>query len=173
MNNGISALVMVTQLKSQNANQEAMDGAEKQRSLISEQKEVRAKMRTYDEIISDNVVTQDEYFQAQGLLRDLGLDTSRWDADWDGMLGNHSDEHGQWAATLDEGATGVQAENAKIAELTKKQFEDKLKDLDGEDQMGNFEIQDLMSRYNQAETLASSVQKKKDDTAGGIIQKVG
>lgn len=38
--------------------------------------------------------------------------------------------------------------------------------------MGNFEIQDLMSRYNQAETLASSVRKKSSDTAAGVTGKI-
>ena len=38
--------------------------------------------------------------------------------------------------------------------------------------MGNFEIQRLMSSYNQAETLASSVLKKSSDTAAGVIGKI-
>lgn len=37
---------------------------------------------------------------------------------------------------------------------------------------GSFEIQNLMARYNQSETLASSVQKKKDDTGNAVIGKV-
>ncbi|MEM8790265.1 MAG: hypothetical protein AAGE80_01510 [Pseudomonadota bacterium] len=41
-----------------------------------------------------------------------------------------------------------------------------------EDKLGNFEIQDLMSRFNQAETLASSVQKKTDDTKNAVIGKI-
>ncbi len=48
-----------------------------------------------------------------------------------------------------------------------------LKDLEADDKLGNFEIQDLMSRFNQAETLASSVQKKKDDTKSSVISKIG
>lgn len=55
----------------------------------------------------------------------------------------------------------------------KGKLEDALKDLEAEDRLGNFEIQDLMSRYNQSEQLASSVQKKKDDTASSVIGKVG
>lgn len=55
----------------------------------------------------------------------------------------------------------------------KSKIEGTLKDLETEDRLGNFEIQDLMSRYNQSEQLASSVQKKKDDTASAIIGKVG
>jgi len=41
------------------------------------------------------------------------------------------------------------------------------------DKLGNFEIQRLMSQYNQSEQLASSVQKKQDDTANAVISKVG
>lgn len=40
------------------------------------------------------------------------------------------------------------------------------------DKLGNFEIQDLMSTFNQAETLASSVQKKDDDRANAVIGKI-
>ncbi|MBC7772938.1 MAG: hypothetical protein H7210_10620 [Pyrinomonadaceae bacterium] len=51
-------------------------------------------------------------------------------------------------------------------------FGAKLKELEAQDKLGNFEIQDLMSDYNQTETLASSVLKKRDDTANAIIQKI-
>ena len=46
------------------------------------------------------------------------------------------------------------------------------KGLEAQDRLGNFEIQNLMSRYNQAETLASSIQKKADDTASAVIGKI-
>lgn len=70
-------------------------------------------------------------------------------------------------------------ENSEVGALRKSlqslkaKLEGALKDLESEDKLGNFEIQDLMSRFNQSETLASSVQKKTDDTASGIISKVG
>jgi predicted nucleic acid-binding Zn-ribbon protein len=51
-------------------------------------------------------------------------------------------------------------------------FSHLLKDLEAQDKMGNFEIQDLMSRFNQAETLASNVLKKRDDTANAVIGKI-
>jgi len=37
---------------------------------------------------------------------------------------------------------------------------------------GNFNTQNLMSSYNQTEVLASSVQKKRDDTANSILNKI-
>ena len=46
------------------------------------------------------------------------------------------------------------------------------KDLQSQDKMGNFEIQRLMSDFNEAETLASSVLKKKDDATNSIIGKL-
>jgi hypothetical protein len=40
------------------------------------------------------------------------------------------------------------------------------------DKLGNFVIQGLMSDFNQAQTLASSILKKKDDTDNAVIQKI-
>ena len=53
-----------------------------------------------------------------------------------------------------------------------EKFSERHKELEAQDKLGNFEIQDLMSRYNQAETLASNVIKKRDDTANTIIGKI-
>ena len=41
-----------------------------------------------------------------------------------------------------------------------------------QDKLGNFQIQRLMSDFNQAQTLASSILKKKDDTENAVIQKI-
>ncbi|MFO1325193.1 MAG: hypothetical protein U1F15_14175 [Burkholderiales bacterium] len=51
------------------------------------------------------------------------------------------------------------------------EFDARLAALDGEDKLGNFEIQQLMSDYNQAESLASSIAKKRDCVADSIISK--
>ena len=42
----------------------------------------------------------------------------------------------------------------------------------GKERLGNFEMQRLMSAFNQAETLASSVQKKSQDSANTIIHNI-
>lgn len=47
------------------------------------------------------------------------------------------------------------------------------KEIETRDRLGNFEIQRLMSAYNQAETLSSNVQKKQDDANSGVINKIG
>ena len=41
-----------------------------------------------------------------------------------------------------------------------------------QDKLGNFQIQRLMSDFNQAQTLASSILKKRDDTGNAVIQKI-
>jgi hypothetical protein len=64
------------------------------------------------------------------------------------------------------------AANAQKVEAIRKALESAMKDLEAQDRLGNFEIQRLMSQYNQAETLASSVQKKLDDTAKGVAGKI-
>jgi len=54
----------------------------------------------------------------------------------------------------------------------KLKLQSAMKDLESKDKLGNFEIQDLMSRYNQAETQSSSVQKMLYDTAQSVIRKI-
>ena|SRR5687767_1845417 len=54
----------------------------------------------------------------------------------------------------------------------KKQLESAMKDLESQDRMGNFEIQRLMSTYNQAETHSSDVRKKLEETKNGVISKL-
>ena len=102
------------------------------------------------------------------------LDSHLWQGNYDGMLGHydagHSGEVGHWKAGL--GTEGQEKKNQDLADATKNIFQDAIKDLEAEDKLGNFEIQDLMSTYNQAETLASSVLKKRDDTANAVVGKV-
>jgi Skp family chaperone for outer membrane proteins len=54
----------------------------------------------------------------------------------------------------------------------KKQLEAAMKDLESQDRMGNFEIQRLMSTYNQAETQSSDVRKKMEETKNAVISKL-
>ncbi len=46
------------------------------------------------------------------------------------------------------------------------------KDLESQDKMGNFEIQQLISDSNQAETLAKNIAEKAACVADSIIQKI-
>lgn len=54
----------------------------------------------------------------------------------------------------------------------KKQLESATKDLESQDRMGNFEIQRLMSEFNQAETQSSNVRKKLEDAKNAIVSKL-
>jgi len=54
----------------------------------------------------------------------------------------------------------------------KARLDNSMKGLEAQDRMGNFEIQRMMSAFNQAETLSSNVQKKMDDTVSGMTRKI-
>ncbi len=69
------------------------------------------------------------------------------------------------------GQASVDANRAALDAL-RSRFESATKDLESKDKLGNFEIQGLMSSYNRAETTASDVKKKVDDTQNGIVQKI-
>lgn len=47
---------------------------------------------------------------------------------------------------------------------------DKAKDLQSDDKLGNFEIQNLMSEFNETQQTISNVLKKEKDTANNVIQ---
>jgi hypothetical protein len=72
---------------------------------------------------------------------------------------------------LKDTATALTSESEVTGHTTPRFQVVQFKSLESQDRMGNFEIQRLMSSYNQAETLASSVRKKHDDTASGIVGK--
>ena len=172
--NGVSRLITVTQMKSDNANEEALHGADKQRDLIKSQKDLRGQQRALDDKLRDKTITDAEYWQIKAMLDGSQLDSHLWQGNYDGMLGHydagHSGEVGHWKADL--GTEGQSKKNQDLADATKNIFQDAIKDLEAEDKLGNFEIQDLISTYNQAETLASSVLKKRDDTANAVVGKV-
>ena len=171
MSNGIGALIQVTQLKSQFANEEALHGADKQRGLVADQKAARERLRAFEDMVRDNTMTDDEYWRIGEMMDDVGADkTGKVDGSWDGLLGN--DQGNGWEASFDDVENSNDARNKGLVDSIRGEFEDVLEDLESQDKLGNFEIQDLMSRFNQAETLASSVLKKQDDTKNAVIGKV-
>lgn len=64
------------------------------------------------------------------------------------------------------------AANSQDLQQVKDQIDGKSKDLQSQDKLGNFEIQSLMSDFNEAQTLTSSILKRKDDTANPTIGKI-
>ena len=178
MTHGINRLIAVTQLKAHNANDDAMHGADKQRELVGEQRDLRARQQKLEEFVRDKNLDDGEYWAIARMLRDSGLDTGGVDGTYDGILGHydagHQGQAGHWNAQIGgDAGSQLATDNDKKMEEIRKRMEGAMKDLEAQDRLGNFEIQDLMSQYNQAETLASSALKKRDDTAGALINKVG
>ena len=151
-----------------------MHGADKQRGIINEQKTLRGQQRALEDKVRDKEITDGEYWQIRDMLVDAKLQTTGVDGTMDGILGHydagHQGEFGHWKGKL--GAEGHEKKNQDLVDGIKAKFQDAVSALESEDKLGNFEIQDLMSTFNQAETLASSVLKKRDDTGNAVIGKV-
>ena len=65
-----------------------------------------------------------------------------------------------------------QAAAESAANALRKKMEEALKAMEADGKMGNFEIQNLMSEFNQAETLSSQVQKKREETKKAVVGKL-
>lgn len=65
-----------------------------------------------------------------------------------------------------------QAAAEAAADVLRKKVEEAMKAMEANGKMGNFEIQDLMSAFNQAETLSSQVQKKREETKKAVVGKL-
>ena len=70
------------------------------------------------------------------------------------------------------GKTPPPGASANTAQTIRSRFEDHSKDLESQDKLGNFQVQDLMSQYNQSQALSSNIQKKRDDTNRDLIGKI-
>lgn len=194
---GINRLIGVSTLKADQANQDALNGADKQRDLIKKQQGLRNNQDAFSKSATPpqtgNPMLQQqikmglmpanqlppEMMTLNSMLQ--GLNNSPRDP---ASLGNSIGKIKPQITKL-QGITdklingfdyaekqGVSKGGKQSAEALRKKFDDMMKDLEAKDRMGNFEIQRLMSSYNQAETLASSVQKKADDTQSATIGKI-
>jgi hypothetical protein len=65
-----------------------------------------------------------------------------------------------------------QAAAESAADALRKKLQQAMKQLESSDKMGNFEIQRLMSEFNQAETLSSQLQKKREETKEAVLRKI-
>ena len=113
-------------------------------------------------MVRDNQITSGEMSGIQRMLGEIHSDDTSMNLQFGG----------DGIARSGDVSKGDEAANAKEIEAVRRRFEDMTKDLESQDKLGNFEIQDLMSRYNQNETLASSVAKKESDTESSVIGKV-
>jgi hypothetical protein len=161
---GFNRLIAVAQMKVDNANQNAMDGADKQRELVRKQQELHAAKSKFEQIVHKGATDQTDRATIQGLLDWMGEEGIMQDTSMPDIGQNNGD-------LKDAGNKGSKANNQGVDAL-RTRFEDADKDLQAQDKLGNFEIQGLMSDYNEAQTLASSIMKKKDDTGNAVIQKI-
>ena len=169
MSNGINALIAVTQMKVNNSNDAAMSAADKQRDLVRKQQLVRSAQDKLNEFTTDgNYGTGDMNANYQNFLflENNGIDVGDTTHD-NGRFTKYND------GTIDSAGDNAQKMQSDVVDGLKKSLEGAMKGLENEDRMGNFAIQRLMSQYNQSEQLSSSVQKKLDDTAGALINKIG
>jgi hypothetical protein len=166
---GISYLVAVTQMKANNANDQALHGAEDQRKLVKQQELLRNAQQQFEALVHDKDFTEGDEAKTRaiyGALNDpehgIGANTVTFgnrDSVGDGKMSDlDNNDHKTNNTTVE----GIRSELDKA-----------MKSLEAKDRMGNFEIQRLMSAFNQAETLSSNVQKKMDDTISGQQQKIG
>jgi hypothetical protein len=194
---GITRLNSVSTLKANEANQDALQGADKQRDLVNKQKQLRTQQNNF-ESVKPNSNTGNPMLQQQlrlglmpanelkpqmlklnSLLQDMNQ-SPRDPASRKKHIGPIKAQLVQLQGISQRLITGFDnvekygstKGGKQDAEALKKKFEDMTKDLESKDKMDNFEIQSLMSDYNQAETLASSVQKKADDTNNSVIGKI-
>jgi hypothetical protein len=178
---GITRLISVTQQKAANANEEALGGAEKQKSLIDKQQTLRAAQSSFDALSKDSSVTGTE----QGIKANARAVRS------EATIAKPADYLGRYAksgfgassrfsptelsknlATVASNATRFASGIGSFIDGLKKVFENANKGLEPQDKLDNFAIQDLMSSYNEAVSLASSMKKKTDDQNSSVIGKI-
>jgi hypothetical protein len=58
-------------------------------------------------------------------------------------------------------------------ERVQKAFDDAVKDLEAQDKLRGFNIQTIISEFNQMDTLASNVRRKVNETISCVIHKIG
>jgi hypothetical protein len=163
---GISYLVAVTQMKANNANDQALHGAEDQRALVKKQEFLRQAQAKFEEMVHDGDYTTGDQEKVQKLYtainENLGVNTVTYGSRsvrGDGKTGDVSNDD--------------QKANQATVEGIRSELDKAMKSLEAQDRMGNFEIQRLMSAFNQSETLSSNMQKKADDTQSGVQQNIG
>jgi hypothetical protein len=187
---GINQLINVNNAKANQANDQAMQGADKQRQLIGEQKQLRARQNAFDNTTKQGILIglkpadelQPGMTRLGGMLREIA--TLQKQSPRDPALRSKAAQARAQISDLlgtanrlkpgfqNAESKGVNKGGSATVDELRKKFDNMTKDLEAQDRMGNFEIQRLMSTYNQAETLASSVKKKADDTANSTIGKI-
>jgi hypothetical protein len=163
---GISYLVAVTQMKANNQNDNALHGAEDQRKLVKQQELLRKAQSQFEDKVRDGDFTATDSAETSQIYNALNEGIEQGTVTY-GNRGSVGD-----GKTKDLDNADHKTNNTTV-ESIRSELDKAMKSLEAKDRMGNFEIQRMMSAFNQAETLSSNVQKKMDDTVSGQQQKIG
>ncbi len=160
MASGIDALKYLSSLQAAAASEDAQDASNKGRDLLIKQKNVRARQQAFERMVADKELTGTERANLDKMMSEIGMDTTTLNS----IQGTK----------IDAGSDDTDArDNANKVETLRKDFEGQLKDFESQERLDNFGIQELMSRYNQAEQLASSIEKGDSTAQNAIISKIG
>ena len=169
-NSGINDLIAVTQMKNSNANDQALSQAV---AYQGEFTTVAGDERTVWDAEYVGPITEgysDKYSESNA-------EASPYSQSWSD-LGNASENFeipvAVRKARMGSSFNWDRTDNyTKVNRMKPITAEWRIvKDDDNDDKLGNFSIQNMMSDYNQAEALASSVAKKSDDTKSSVLGKI-
>ena len=176
---GISKLIGVTQQKAENANDGATSAAEKQKSLVAQKQSIRAAQSAFETLSKDSVVTMGDVKTITGTIGSQATIAKPADylsrfakSGFDASSKFSSTALMKDLATVGSNATRFASGIGAFMKALKKAFEDANKGIESQGKTDNFAIQNLMSSYNEATTLASSTKKKTDDQSSSVIGKI-
>lgn len=175
-NSGINRLIAVTQMKVQDANDEAKQGADQMRDIMDRKKVLRNAKRALEQDMSDGKI--DNIHEHQGFYNTAKGAHGSIDGAWkftnpntgQTSEGTYGKGTKGWGSMGDSNAWDKA--NKATFEGLKNAYADAIEDLESTEKLGHNEIQMLMSQYNQNEQLAGSVFKKMDDAGNAIIGKI-
>ncbi len=99
-------------------------------------------------------------------LKERGIDTSAYN--------NLANKYDEFAVFVNKKQMAVSSGSKTYTSSDVQSIRDVSEDTqDGMDKMGNFDVQEMMSRATQARNLASSVQKDLDKSKEAIMGKIG
>jgi hypothetical protein len=180
MHDPLLALSRVKFLESQFAGEELNEAADKQEATVNSLKDVRKAQETYDAIVADNEVTEDERAALFDAMETIGLETpSGWkvNGSTEGHceVNHHWDEHELQGLEENE-AYGVTAEEAEEMKATYESYKTQIQNvsdgLEDEQALQEFDIQCLSDKYTNASNMMSTHQAKMDKLREEIQRRI-
>src|SRR5262245_24887611 len=133
---GISYLIAVTQMKANNANDQALHGAEDQRKLVKKQEFLRQAQTQFESLVHDKKYDANDEAAVKRIYNSINEE-----------LGANSVNYGSRGVKGDGSMGDVSNDDQKANQSTvdsiRSELDSKMKSLEAEDRMGNFDIQRL------------------------------